>query len=210
MIRVLIVDDHAIVREGLKLIIGETPDIEVSDEASNGQEALTKVRNNDYDVVLLDISMPRASGLDILKEIKKEKPRLSILILTIYPEEEYAVRALKDGSSGYLTKDSAPNELIAAIRKVAQGKKYVTASLAEKLAIYLEEGTDILPHERLSNREYQVMRLIASGKKSKEIAEELSLSVKTISTYRIRLLQKMQMKNTAELMLYAIKNFLVV
>lgn len=209
MIKLLIADDHIIVREGLKKIIAESLDITVADEASNGQEVLDKVWKNDYDVVLLDISMPGRSGLDILKQLKSEQPELPVLILSMHPEEQYAVRVLKAGASGYLTKESAPDELITAIRKVASGRKYVTASLAEKLAFDLQTNTDKQLHETLSDREYQVMCMIARGKTLKEIAEELSLSTKTISTYRARLLEKMKMSNNAQLTHYAIQNKLV-
>ncbi len=209
MIKILIADDHPVVRKGLKDIIEETPDMMVEDEASNGQETLEKVRKSDFDIVLLDISMPGRSGLEILKELKSEKPDLSVLILSIHPEEQYAVRVLKAGASGYLTKESAPDELIAAIRKASTGKKYISSSLAEKLALYLEIDAEKPLHETLSDREYEVMRMIASGKTITEIAEKLFLSVKTISTYRSRILEKMRMKSNAELTHYALKNRLV-
>jgi two-component system invasion response regulator UvrY len=209
MIKILVADDHAVVREGLKQILSETPDMVVAGEASSGQEVLNKVRKNNYDVVLLDISMPGRGGLDVLKQLKDEKPGLPVLILSIYPEEQYAVRALRAGASGYLTKESASDELIAAIRKISQGRKYVSASLAEKLAFDMEINAEKPTHEMLSDREYQVMCMIAKGKTIKEIAGELSLSVKTISTYRSRILDKMRMKNNAELTYYAIKNKLV-
>ena len=209
MIKILIADDHPIVRKGLKEIIEVTPDMMVGDEASNGQEALEKVRKSDFDVVLLDISMPGRSGLDILKELKSEKPELSVLVLSIHPEEQYAVRVLKAGASGYLTKESAPDELIAAIRKASKGRKYVSSSLGEKLAFYLEIDAEKPLHETLSDREYEVMRMIASGKTISEIAKKLFLSVKTISTYRSRILEKMRMKSNAELTHYALKNRLV-
>ena len=209
MIKLLIADDHTVVREGLKQIVSDTSDIVVADEASNGQEVLDKVWKNDYDVVLLDISMPGRSGLDVLEELKRKKPSLPVLVLSIYPEEQYAIRVLKSGASGYLTKGSAPNELIEAIQKVSSGGKYVTASLAEKLAVNLEIESELKPHETLSNREFQTLCLIGSGKTVKEIAEELSLSVKTISTYRERILEKMKMKTNSELTYYAIKNGLV-
>jgi DNA-binding NarL/FixJ family response regulator len=209
MIKILIADDHPVVRKGLKEIIQAIPDMTVSGEASNEQEVLENVRKIDFDVVLLDISMPGKSGLDVLKELKRGKPELPVLILSIHPEEQYAVRVLKAGASGYLTKDSAPDELITAILKVSRGKKYISASLAEKLAYDLEIGAEKPLHETLSDREYEVMCLIASGKTIKEIAEELYLSVKTISTYRARILEKMNMKSSAELTHYAIKLGLV-
>jgi len=209
MIKILIADDHAVVRKGLKQILAETTDIVAADEAINGQEVLEKIRKNDYDIVMLDISMPGRNGLDILKQVKNEKPEMSVLILSMHPEEQYAVRALKAGASGYLTKDSAPDELILAIRKISQGRKYITSSLAERLAFYLEVDSEKPLHEALSDREYEVMRMIASGKTVKEIAEELFLSIKTISTYRSRIMEKMGMKNNTELVHYALKNRLL-
>jgi len=209
MISILVADDHAVVRNGLKQIVGDTPDIVVAAEASNGQEALNKALEGDYDVVLLDITMPDRSGLDILKEIKSQKPKLPVLILSMHPEEQYAVRALKAGASGYLTKESAPEELINAMRRVSGGGKYVTSSLAEKLASVLKTGAETPPHQALSDREYQVLCMIASGKRVKQIADELLLSAKTVSTYRSRVLQKMNMNSTTELTRYAIQNHLV-
>lgn len=209
MLRILIADDHPIVRQGLRQIITETSDMVVADEASNGWEALSKVRASYYDVVLLDISMPGLYGLDIIRQLKNERPGLPVLILSIHPEEQYAVRAFRAGASGYLTKESAPDELLAAIRKVSIGGKYVSSSLAERLASDLETGAEQLPHETLSDREYQVMCMIAVGKTVTKIAEELSLSAQTVSTYRSRILGKMRMRNSAELTYYAIKNRLV-
>jgi two-component system, NarL family, invasion response regulator UvrY len=209
MIRILVVDDHTIVREGLKQILADVNDMSVLDEAGNGQDALAKIRESEFDVVLLDISMPGRSGLEVLKEIKAERPKLPVLILSMHAEEQYAVRALRAGASGYLTKASAPDELIGAIRKVSCGRKYVSASLAEKLALELDIDTKKPPHATLSDREYQVMLMLASGKSVTEIADELCLSVKTISTYRSRVMEKMNMKKNAELTLYAIQNHLV-
>lgn len=209
MIKILIADDHIIVRKGLKQIISETTDMVVAGEAGDGQEVLSKIRKNGFDLVLLDISMPGRTGLDILRELKIEKPKLPILVLSMYPEEQYAVRVLRAGASGYLTKESAPEELIAAIRRVSIGKKYVTPSLAEKLAVDLDVDSKKPPHETLSDREYQVMCLIASGKTVGVIAEKLALSAKTVSTYRSRILDKMKMKNNAEITHYAIQNKLV-
>jgi len=209
MLRVIIADDHPIVRQGLRQVVAETSDIVVADEASNGWEVLNKVRASYYDVVLLDITMPGRDGVDILKQLKSERPGLPVLILSIHLEEQYAVRALRAGASGYLTKESAPDELVAAIRKVSMGGKYVSSSLAEKLASDLKNNSAQLLHNSLSDREYQVMCMIASGKTVTGIAEELSLSVKTISTYRSRILEKMKMKSNAELTSYAIKNRLV-
>ncbi len=209
MIKVLITDDHAVVRKGLKQIIDETPGMLAVDEAASGHEAMEKIRKNEYDVVLLDIAMPGKSGLDTLKELKLERPSLPVLILTIYPEEQYALRVLKAGAAGYLTKESAPAELVTAIKKVSEGGRYISPSLAEKLAFNIGTDTDIDPHEKLSDREYQVMCMIASGKTVSDIADEMSLSVKTISTYRTRILEKMGMKNNAEMTHYAIKKELV-
>jgi two-component system, NarL family, invasion response regulator UvrY len=208
-IKILLADDHTIVREGLKQILAETPDMVVIDEARNGQEVLDKIVQNDHDVVLLDISMPGRSGLDVLKQIKTEKPRIAVLVLSMYSEEQYALRALKAGASGYLTKESAPDRLIEAIRKVSEGRKYISSSVAERLAFNLEFSEERPPHESLSDREYQVMCMIASGKTVKEIAADLALSVKTISTYRTRILEKMGLRNNAALTHYAVQNRLV-
>ncbi|MBF0287565.1 MAG: response regulator transcription factor [SAR324 cluster bacterium] len=209
MTRVLLVDDHKMVRDGLKQILSETKDINSVDEAGDGQEAMRQVRKNDYDVVILDIALPDTDGLSILKVLKQEYPKLPVLMLSMYPEEQYAIRTLKGGASGYLTKDSASEELIVAIRKVAQGGKYVTFSLAERLALYLDEDLSAPVHETLSDREYQVMRMIALGKSVGEIAEGLSLSVKTVSTYRSRILEKMNLSNNAEIVRYAVKQKIV-
>lgn len=209
MIKILISDDHAVVRAGLKQIISGTPDMAVIDEATNGWEVLEKVRGKDFDVVVLDLTMPGMSGLDVLKQLKIEKPKLPFLILSIHPEEHYAVRVLKAGASGYVTKETAPEELITALQKVSLGRKYISSSLAEKLAFDLQIDYEKPLHENLSDREYQVMLMIARGKTANEIAEELSLSVKTISTYRYRTLEKMKMKNNGELIRYAIRNGMV-
>jgi two-component system, NarL family, invasion response regulator UvrY len=209
VIKILIADDHAIVREGLKQILAETTDLVVAGEAANGQEVLEHIRHQECDLALLDLAMPGRDGLETLKELKREKPKLPVLILSIYPEEQYAVRALKAGASGYLTKESAPEELIAAIRKVSQGGRYISSSLAEKLAHYLEAANERPVHESLSDREYQVMLMIASGKTVKKIAEEMCLSAKTVSTYRVRALQKMGMKNNSEFTYYAVKHGLI-
>jgi two-component system invasion response regulator UvrY len=209
MIKILIADDHAIVREGLKQIVAETTDMVVADEASAGHEVLAKVSEKEFDVLVLDITMPGTNGLDVLKQLKSQKSDLPVLVLSIHPEEQYAVRVLRAGAAGYLTKESAPDELITAIRKVSMGRKYVTPSLAEKLAFDLEPGAEKPLHEFLSDREYQVLCMIASGKTAAEIAEELFLSKKTISTYRSRIVEKMKMKSNAELIHYAIKHKLV-
>jgi two-component system invasion response regulator UvrY len=209
VIKIVIADDHPIVRAGLKQILADASDIEVVAEASDGHEILKLIRKGGVDVVLLDISMPGLMGLDALKQMNAENPKLPILVLSMHPEEQYAIRALKAGASGYLTKAAAPEQLIGAIQKVYRGGRYVSATLAEKLALGLKAGSTGLPHENLSDREYQVLCLISSGKTVKEIAEELSLSEKTISTYRARILEKMNMKSNAELAHYGIKNELV-
>lgn len=205
MMKILIVDDHPVVREGLRRILSDF----AVEEAISGHGALEKIRKNDYDAVVLDIAMPGLSGLDVLKQIRSERPRLPVLILSMYPEEQYAVRVLRAGASGYLTKNNAPDELLTAIRKVSAGRKYVSPVLAEKLANELQSDEKRQLHERLSDREYQVMCFIASGMTIKKIAEELSLSVKTINTFRARILTKMTLKNSAELTYYAIKHRLV-
>ena len=209
MIKVLIADDHAVVRQGLKRILQDTHGMVVAGEAVNGQEVLKKVRAEAWDVVILDISMPGHSGLDILKELEHERPKLPVLVLSMHSEDQFAMRVLRAGASGYLTKDSAPDELVKAVRKVARGGKYVSPLLAEKLAYEIGPDSNKLPHETLSDREFQVLRMIATGKAVGEIATELSLSPKTISTYRARLLQKMNLTSNAELIHYAIQNHLI-
>jgi DNA-binding NarL/FixJ family response regulator len=209
MIRILVADDHTVVREGIKQILTGQDDMVVEDEAGSGQEVISSITKKHYDLILLDISMPGRSGLEILEEIKTIQPKLPVLILSMHPEEQYAVRTLRAGAAGYLTKASAPQELISAIRKVSKGGKYVTSSLAEKLAFELDTGVEKADHEKLSNREYQVMLMLASGRSVSEVAEDLCLSAKTISTYRTRILEKMNMKKNAELTLYAVKNNLI-
>ena len=209
MIRALIADDHAVVRQGLKQILGNIPEITVAGEAISGQEVLDKVRAEAWDVVVLDISMPDRSGLDVLKQLRSERPKLPVLVLSMHSEDQYAVRVLKAGASGYLTKDSAPDELVKAIRKVVSGGRYVGSCLAERLAFEIGADSSKLPHETLSDREFQVLRLIAAGKSVTEIAAELYLSVKTVSTYRARMLEKMNLGTTAELMHYAMQNHLI-
>jgi DNA-binding NarL/FixJ family response regulator len=207
--KILITDDHPIVRQGLKQLLRETFESIVVDEAANGTEALDKITKDKYDIVLLDIAMPGMNGLEVLKEIQKFNKTLPVLIISIYPEDQYALRCLKAGASGYLTKDTASDELTLAVERILSGKKYVSPTLADKLARHLNEGAPRLPHELLSDREDQVMRYIASGKTATEIAAELSLSVKTINTYRNRILKKMQIKNSAELIRYAVQNQLL-
>jgi DNA-binding NarL/FixJ family response regulator len=209
VIKLLIADDHAIFREGLKHILEEHPDIIVADEAGNGQEVLDYVWKNEYDMILLDIGMPGMPALEVLKQVKNEKPRLPVLVLSMYPEDQYAVRFIRAGASGYLTKESASEELITAIRKITAGRKYITSSVAEKLADEVEPDADKPAHHSLSDREFEVFRLIASGKTVKQIAENLFLSMKTISTYRSRILEKMKMKTNAELMHYALKQHML-
>lgn len=208
-LRVLIADDHAIVRQGLRQILSDTPDLEVAGEADNGATAIQLARQQPWDVMLLDVSMPDRNGIEALKIIRKEFPRLPVLILSMYPEDQYAVRALKAGAAGYLTKQSAPEQLVHAIRQVASGKKYVSAALALELAEAISDDSERPPHERLSDREYQTLRLIASGKTLTQIGAELNLSVKTVSVYRARLLEKMKLKNNAELTHYGLKHGLV-
>lgn len=211
MIKVFIADDHAIVRHGLKQLIAENADMTVAGEASSGAEVLLQVRRGGFDVVLMDISMPGKNGVEILKQIHAELPSLPVLILSTYPEEQYAVRVIKAGAAGYLTKESAPEQLVSAIRAVAQGKKFIVASVAELLANELgsNRAASIAPHEALSDREFQVFRLMAGGKAASEISQQLSLSVKTVSTYRLRIMLKMNFKTNAELIFYAVKNGLV-
>lgn len=209
IIRVFIADDHAIVREGLKQILAESRDIVVAGEAENGLDAIKLFRKANCNVVLLDISMPDRSGIEVLKQFKKEDPDIAVLMLSMHREDQYAIRSLKAGAAGYLTKQSAPGELVTAIRQVASGQKYISAALAQELASQVSEGHEAAPHENLSDREYQTLTMIASGKTVSAIAEELSLSVKTISEYRARLLVKMKLKNSAELTHYAIKNQLI-
>ncbi len=209
MLKILIVDDHAIVRRGLKQIVDNIPETVTVDEASNGKEALEKILSDDYDLVLLDITLPDRNGIDILYEIKRLKPETRILVLSVHPEEQYARRVFKGGASGYLTKNSAPDELVMAIREVASGKRYISSTFAEKMAFDFLTGTGKKSYENLSNREYQVMCMIASGKTIQEIAESLILSPKTIYTYRTRILAKLDKKNTAELIRYAWENRLL-
>ncbi len=209
MIKVLIADDHTVVREGLKKIIEEASEVDTVAEVDNGLEALENLRKHDYDVVILDISMPGRNGIEVLKDIKELKPSLPVLILSMYPEDQFALRAIKAGASGYLTKKSASRDIRTAIREVYQGRKYISPELAQQMAYEFDESGHLPLHHQLSDREFEVMRLLASGKQVSDIAEELSLSVQSISTYRSRILEKMNMKNNAELMYYAIKNNLV-
>jgi two-component system, NarL family, invasion response regulator UvrY len=209
IMKIIIADDHAIVREGLKQILAGISNMGVCDEAADGTEAIEKIKKNNYDIAVLDIKMPGTNVLDLIRDIKIYKPEIPILILSMYPEEQYAVRVLKAGASGYLTKESAPKELISAILKISKGGKYISEKLGEQLAFHLDDDSEKSDHEKLSDREFQVFGMIASGKSVKMIAEKLNLSEKTVSTYRSRVLQKMNLKNNAELTHYAFKYGLV-
>lgn len=210
MINILIADDHAIVRQGLKQIITDQKDMRVMGEAENAAEILRLVGTEKYNVIVLDITMPGGrSGLDLLPEIKNLRPAAKILILSMHAEEQFAIRALKSGASGYITKQSAPTELVKAIRKVQSGGKYISQSIAEQLAFFHSADAEKPLHEFLSDREFQVLRMIALGETLREIADELNISEKTVSTYRTRILEKMQMTRNAELIRYAVQNKLV-
>ncbi|HLG14390.1 MAG TPA: response regulator transcription factor [Blastocatellia bacterium] len=209
MIKILIADDHTTVRTGLKQILVEEADVSEVGEARNAHEAIDLVRSRRWDLVVTDISMPGRGGLELLKEIKSEQPKLPVLVLSMHPEEQYAVRALKAGASGYMSKEAASDELVKAVRKILRGGRYISDSVADLLAADIGEEAGRPRYETLSDREYQVMIMIASGKAVSDIAAELALSVKTISTYRARVLEKMGMKNNAELTHYAIQNRLV-
>ena len=209
MIKILVADDHAMIRRGIQQTVADETDMLVVGEARNAQQVLDLVQTIACDVVILDISMPGRSGLEVLKEIKKERPALPVLMLSMHPEEQFAVRALRAGASGYLTKESPPEELLTAVRKVCSGGKYLTLSLAEKIAAELVTASTPNGHEGLSDREYEVFYRLAKGLTVSAIAEQLSLSVKTVSTYRSRVLEKMNLKNNAELMRYAMQQQLV-
>ena len=209
MTRVLIADDHPVVRRGLVEIVAGEPGMTVAGQAATGPEALAFVRTHGCDVVVLDLSLPGLSGLDVLKQLKHEQPRLPVLVLSIYPEDQFAVRVLRAGAAGYLTKESAPEELVRALHKVSRGGRYVSAALAEQLAADVADPTPAPPHRALSDREYEVMCLLASGRTVKEVAAALSLSVKTVSTYRARLLEKLHMKTNADLTRYCLENRLI-
>ncbi|HXF65136.1 MAG TPA: response regulator transcription factor [Burkholderiales bacterium] len=209
MIRVLLADDHAIVRAGLKEILAETGDIAVAGEAANGQEVIAQVRTREFDVAVLDLSMPGRSGIELIRQVKSERPGLRVLVLTMHGEDQYAVRALKAGASGYLTKESAADQLVAAIRRIAAGGAYVTPETAERLALEAGAPSGAAPHSRLSDREFQVLCMIARGASVTEIARELSLSVKTVSTHKSRILEKMGLANQAELIRYALEHKLL-
>ena len=210
MIKVLIADDHAVVRRGLKQILEDTGDIAVLGEASNADEIMAQLYDNEWDIMILDITMPGKNGLDALIEIKERKPNLNILVLSMHPEEEIAIRAFKSGASGYLNKDSVPWELVKAVKKVHEGGRYISTNLAESILLSMEKDTSKAPHNFLSDREFQVLCLIASGNTLSQIADELSLSIKTISTYRTRILEKIGLKTNVELTHYAIKHKIVI
>ncbi len=209
MIRVVIVDDHAILRRGLAQIIVESGDMQLVGEAETSSQAMRLLRDQPCEVVLLDISLPDRNGIETLKLVRKELPKLQVLMLSMHPENQYAVRSLKAGAAGYLTKQSAPSQLLVAIRQVAQGRKYVTPAVAEELAMSIDRDIDMPTHHALSIREYQTLCLIASGKTLTQIGQAMSISVKTVSVYRSRVLEKMRLKNNAELTHYAIKNQIV-
>lgn len=210
MMKILIADDHAVVRQGLKQIISEQTDMRAAGEAETAAEVLRLARGEDWDVIVLDISMPGGkNGLDLLPELKQICPATRVLILSMHAEEQFAVRALKGGASGYITKQSAPTELVRALRKVQSGGKYLSQSIAEQLAFFVGDETNAPPHEHLSEREFQVFRLIAEGKTLREIAEQLFLSEKTVGTYRTRIMEKMNMTRNAELVRYAVQNQLI-
>jgi DNA-binding NarL/FixJ family response regulator len=203
--KILLTDDHAVVRQGLKLILADHFRRAIFGEARNAQEAISRVARETWDVAVLDITLPGRGGLEVLQEMKRLRPRMPVLILSMHPEDQFAVRMLKSGASGYLTKEGAGEELVGAIEKVIAGGRYISSSLAERMASYLDMDVQKAPHERLSDREFLVMRMISSGKTVSQIGKELSLSVKTISTYRARVLSKMDMKNNAQLTHYAVQ-----
>lgn len=209
MVKILVVDDHALVRQGVKQILADDFEHLIVGEASNIHEMLDLVRKRKWDIVILDLTMPGQSGLDVLKNLKQLHPTLPVLVLSMYPEDQFAVRVLKAGAAGYLTKENAAEELVGAIQKSLHGKKYISPSFAEVLDISLSDNLETFPHHSLSDREHQILNLIASGKMAKYIAEELSLSISTVSTYRSRILKKLKMKNNAELTRYALQYHLI-
>lgn len=209
MIRALVADDHAIVRRGLVDLFAESGDIVVGGEATNGRELVEMVDKSPWDVVLLDINLPDRSGLDLLADVKRLRPELPVLILTMYAEEQFAVRAMRAGAAGYVTKESAPEDLVQAVRRVVNRGRYVSPELAERLAHWVDGGSEKPPHETLSTREFQIFLMLASGRTVSQAAEDLCISVKTVSTYRTRVLEKMNLKTNADLTLYAVRNRLV-
>ena len=209
MIRVLLADDHHVVRAGLRELLSGTGDITVAGEATNGHEVLERIRDADYDVAVLDMSMPGRSGIELIRLVKAERPKLRILMLSMHSEEQWAVRALRAGASGYLTKETAPDELIAAIRRIASGGAYVTPETAERLALAANRDSEAPPHTLLTDREFQVFRMIAGGASVSEVARELSLSIKTVSTHKTHIMEKMGLANAAELIRYALEHRLL-
>jgi DNA-binding NarL/FixJ family response regulator len=209
MLRFLIADDHTVVRKGLKQILLEAYPSAMIEEVSDAENLFLKFMKEEWDVVISDISMPGRSGLEVLQQIRQTHPKVPVLILSVHPEDQYAIRVLKAGASGYLNKDSAPEELVNAVNRVLLGKKYITTSIAERLATTLDLDADKQPHEYLSDREFEVLKLLASGKSVSDIAQQLSLSVTTVSTYRARILAKMNLKTNADLTLYSVENKLI-
>jgi DNA-binding NarL/FixJ family response regulator len=210
MIRIMITDDHAIVRQGLARILEKKQGMKIVAECDNGIDALNWLRENDCDIALIDISMPGINGVDLLKQLREEKPKLPVLVISIYPEDQYAVRLIKAGAAGYLTKGCAPAIVVEAVTQIASGKRYISPVVAEMLANEFDSDSGKLPHETLSDREYQIFLLLAAAKTVSEIADTLALSAKTISTYRSRILEKMHLRNNAELMHYAVEKHLSV
>jgi len=209
LIKILVVDDHAVVRRGLRQILAETTDLHVGGEAGSAAEVMDKVHAERWDVIVLDIGLGSRSGLDLIPEIKKARPEARVLVLTMFSEEQYAVRAIRAGAAGFLTKESAPDKLVEAVRKIASGGRFITPQLADALASTVAGDLSQAPHEKLSNREFEILKMIGSGRTVSQIAEELALSVKTVSTHRTRILRKMAMKTNAELTHYAVRNNLV-
>ena len=209
MIKIIIADDHPLIRKGIKDVLEEEMDFKVVSDAAFPHEVLNGIKDHDPDILITDLSMPGRSGLDLISDVKQLYPKLPILVLTMHPEERFAVRALKAGVSGYLTKDTKPEEIIKAVRQIISGRKFITQSIAEKLATEFDRDLDKLPHEILSDREFQVMRMIAAGAKVRDIAMKLSLSIRTVNTYRARILDKMKMKSDTELTLYAMEHQLI-
>ena len=209
MIRIVIADDHTIVREGLKQILSASPELVVAGEAQNGHEVISRVRELEFDVLLLDMSMPGKSGIELIRQVRSEKPRVRILVLSMHEEEQYAVRAIKAGASGYLTKESASAQLVSAIQKVAGGGAFISSAVAEQLALGAMPGAEGPPHSTLSDREFQVLKMLVSGKTVSDIAATLNLSVKTVSTHKTRLMQKMNISSQADLIRYALTHRLL-
>lgn len=209
MIKIFVADDHSLIREGIKNLVGLESDLKIVGETADPFTVCGQIRETKPDIILLDISMPGKSGLDVLKEIKLILPDVKVLIMSMFPEDQFARRTLKAGASGYITKDSLPDEILTAIRRVASGRKYVSASLAEKLASDFDNNREKHPHEKLSDREFQILKMIASGKSQSDISDELAISVSTVNTYRSRILEKLNLKNNADIIRYAFQNNLI-